>query len=1124
MRHTSPYLLLILLLLGGRLCGQSQPPGNEWISYGQTYLKIPVAKAGIYRITTDELDKAGLPTTTVDPTTIQLFHRGVEQAIYVAGESDNRLDPGDFLEFYGQANDGAPDSLLYSPHSAQPHPYYSLFSDTTAYFLTWRLDRGKPGKRMASYTDTDYAGLTPEPYHWEEELRVFTNTYPAGTVYPIGAGYDNGAILTGYDSGEGWTGPAVKANTRYDQVFSLTNFLRLAEVNPTIRYLLVGRSAHEHRVNYLAGPSVTGQRTLGTGQFQNYDHSRFDSELTNADISNANVLSVSLLPMQPGEEVSASYLKLRYPQRLDLGGSASKLLRLRTSATDRSYLSLTSVPDGCRLFDITDPANVGRVGGQQSGSQWQGAVRNSQTARTLLATSQPLSVAGISRVRFRAIDPNRHNYLIVTHPLLRQSVAGAGDPVKAYAAYRASESGGGYDTLTVNIDGLFDQFSYGERHPLAIRRFADFMIRSKGTRPVFLFLIGQSRDPQAVRKAPNASLLDLIPNAGWPGSDIGLVQGLHGEPDNVPALPIGRLNALRPQSVLDYLNKVKEHEQTTEPALWRKNVLHLSGGRSAGELRLFRAYVDDFRRVIENKYVGAHVITLAKQTDNLVEYLPVADIVNQGLGMISMFGHSSLDVADIDIGFVSDDRLGYRNKGKYPLLLANGCASGNFYFGRPTFGTDWILTPDRGAIAFIAHTHNGFPSPLKHYSDEFYALLADSSYVSRPVGVLQQETIRRYLKKFTSVYDITTAQQMTLQGDPAVSVFPFPNPDFSIAAGTLTVHSNNGSLLTNNSDSIAISAVVANYGRVTNSPLAVRIRRFATDGRLLREDRFVRSAPFYADTLHWKLPKDPSSGNNVAYFEVMLDPDNQITESIETNNIAQIGTVGQTTLPFPADVTPPLIEVAFDGRRIGDGDLVSPRPVIDVLILDENTRLLRTDTTGLELYLQRPCRSEPCPYERLSLRGGGVSWTPAGPDNAFRLSYQPGTVLSDGQYTFLAIGSDLSGNRTIPYRIRFSVKTTPELTSAGVYPNPFTGQTRIFVMLTGQLPPTNLTVRITDQTGRLVRTLHGPARVGLNEWFWDGTSDSGAALPAGQYLYTVAGVDRPLASEVRLTGHIVLIR
>ena len=574
--------------------------------------------------------------------------------------------------------------------------------------------------------------------------------------------------------------------------------------------------------------------------------------------------------------------------------------------------------------------------------------------------------------------------------------------------------------------------------------------------------------------------------------------------------------------MLDYLNKVREHENVTEPALWRKNVLHLSGGRSADELRLFRAYTDDFQRVVEKQYAGARVTTLSKQTDNPVETLPVAQLINQGFGMISMFGHSSLDVADIDIGFVSDDRLGYRNKGRYPFLLANGCAAGNFYFGRPTFGTDWILTPDRGAVLFMAHTYNGFPVALKHYADEFYALLTDSNYVAQPVAVLQREAIRRYLKTNTSVYHITTAQQMTLQGDPAVSVFPFPHPDFTFGTGTLTLRGTNGDSLTAKSDSVTISAVVVNYGRVTNSPLAVRIRRYAADGRLLREQRVVQSAPFYADTLRWRLPNDRAATTDT-YFELTLDPDNRITEGVETNNQSQISTSGHSTLPFPADLTPPLIEVAFDGQRIGNGDVVAPQPVIDVLVQDENTRLLRTDTTGLELYLQRPCRTEPCPYERLSLRNSSTQWTPAGPDNGFRLRYQP-APLPDGRYAFLAIGSDLSGNRSTPYQAHFTVRTKPELTSAGVYPNPFGGKTRFFVTITGQTPPADLSIRITDQTGRLVRILRGSARVGLNEWFWDGTSDAGAALPAGHYVYTVAGADRPLAGAVRLTGHIVLNR
>ncbi|QJW89386.1 hypothetical protein HNV11_08305 [Spirosoma taeanense] len=1100
---------------------QNLPLGNEWINYQQTYYKIPVMQPGLYRITTAELQRAGVPVGQVNPTTLQLFHRGVEQAIYVEGETDSRFDAPDFVEFYGRGNDGSQDSLLYQPYSAMPHAYYSLFSDTTAYFLTWRPD-GRPGRRITAYSDTDFSGLTPEPYHWEEELRVFTQTYPAGTIYPIGAGYSNGAILTGYDVGEGWTGPVVRTNTRYDQSFSLTGFVAGAGVNPQISYLLVGRNPRAHRVEYLAGPAATSLRTLGTQLFQDYNTTFFKTELTPNDLTKSGSVLVSLLPREEEDEVSASYLKLRYPQRLDMGGAARKWLHLRLNPGGRSSLELLNVPAGSRLFDITHSGDLRRIDGQLSGGRWRGVVRDSQTERTLLMTSQPLSVLSIKPVAFRSFASQTANYVIITHPILRQPVSGVADPIRAYAAYRASEAGGHYDTLTVNIDQLFDQFSYGERHPLGIRRFADYMLRNSN-RPKFLFLVGQSRDPQGIRKNPNGLLLDLVPNAGWPGSDLGLVEGLNGEVANVPAMPIGRLNATRSQTVLDYLSKVKEHENTSEPALWRKNILHLSGGNTESEIQTFRQFVDEFKDVVEARYVGGRVTTLSKQTDNPVESFSVVDLVNRGFGMISMFGHSSLDVSDIDVGFASDDRMGYRNQGRYPFMLANGCAAGNFYFGLPTFGSDWITTPNRGAVLFMAHTYNGFGHTLKSYSDQLYALLTDSNYVAKPLAYLQQETIRRYLQTHTSVYEVTTAQQMTLQGDPAVSVFPFPKADFAVAPGSLRLSGNRGGSLAA-SDSVVVSGVLINYGRVSNNPLTVRFRRYEASGLLIREERFTQPAPFYTDTLQWKLPNDPTE-SGTTYFELLLDPDDRITETSETNNKAEISTAGQvSSLPFPADLTPPIVEVAFDGQRISDGDVVSARPVIDVLVQDDNRRLLRADTTEVELYLQRPCTNGPCPYERLSLRGNGVQWTAAGSDNAFRLSYQPSTPLPDGRYGFEAISADLSGNRGAPYQIHFTVRNQPELTAVSVYPNPFGQQTRFSIILTGLTPPADLTVLISDLTGRVVRTLHRPARIGLNEWFWDGTSDAGTALAGGVYLYSIEGADLPVANTISLKGRLILTR
>jgi hypothetical protein len=87
--------------------------GNEWINFNQQYFKIPVGKQGIYRLNFAALQNAGFPAATVDPRNIQIFHRGLEQSIYIEGQGDGQLDPSDFVEFFGQRNDGTLDVSLY---------------------------------------------------------------------------------------------------------------------------------------------------------------------------------------------------------------------------------------------------------------------------------------------------------------------------------------------------------------------------------------------------------------------------------------------------------------------------------------------------------------------------------------------------------------------------------------------------------------------------------------------------------------------------------------------------------------------------------------------------------------------------------------------------------------------------------------------------------------------------------------------------------------------------------------------------------------------------------------------------------------------------------------------------
>ncbi|ARK12737.1 C25 family cysteine peptidase [Fibrella sp. ES10-3-2-2] len=1090
--------------------------GNEWITIGQPYYKIPVAQKGLYRITFADLQQAGMPLATLDPKTLQLFHRGVEQAILVEGEADGKFDPTDYIEFIGQGNDGLQDSALYRPATAQPHAYYSLYSDTTAYFLTAR-PTALPGKRMSRYADTDVGTLTPQPYIWANELRVFTDQYPAGNIYPIGAGYGNGAILTAYDVGEGWMGNSINAKTRSEQTLTLTKVLHTSLTTSTLTVQYIGRTPTSHTVQVQVGQRAR-PRTLDPVQSRDYDPVTLSVPLSTTDMADGGRVICSLSPQEEGEAVSMAYLRVEYPHQPDLGGYTYREFRTSSDPGGRALLRLTNVPSTGRVFDLTIPGQTSVLSGTFVNSNltngtWTSVVREAGVARQLLMTSTVLPVSGIQRVTFRAIDPAKAGFVIVTHPALRAPIASQPDAVTQYAAYRASRAGGGYDTLSVTIDQLYNQFSYGERTPLAIRRFVDYLSRTGS--PKALLLIGQSRDPQGVRKNPLINSLDMVPNGGWPGSDLALVTGLSGRPDYVPALPVGRLNVTQPQQVLDYLNKVKEHEAAASTAPWRKKMLNMSGGQSAYELSLFRAFVDEFGARLTGRTVAGQVESVSKKTDATVETIPIVDQVNAGVGIISMFGHSSLDVADIDIGFVSNDRLGYRNKGRYPLLLVNGCATGNFYFGQRTFVSDWVLTPERGAILALAHTYNGFASSLKTYTDVLYSVLTDSSWYARPFGVIQAESIRRYMAVNSSIYDKANAEQITLQGDPAVRLFPFSLPDFAFSETSIRLQPSPNSL--------TLTAVALNLGRALSQRPQVRVRQYAATGQLLQEAKQPINAARYSDTLRLVLPLTTLAGT---FFELYADADGLFDEERRDNNRLQVASDGTVAnLPFDPDNLPPIVEVAFDGRRIANDAFVAPQPLISVLVADDNTRLLRTDPTGLELYLQRPCAQQPCSFEQLAITAGTATWSHEG--SAFRLAYRPAQPLPDGLYTLEVYGSDLSGNRARPYAIRFVVKQAAVVQTITVAPNPFVSQTTIRYVLTGTQPPQSAMLRLIDLTGRTVRTVQLQTGIGTNEFTWDGTNDSGAPMAAGSYLYRLdlPGYDTfEGTAKQQLTGRIVLIR
>jgi hypothetical protein len=203
----------------------------------------------------------------------------------------------------------------------------------------------------------------------------------------------------------------------------------------------------------------------------------------------------------------------------------------------------------------------------------------------------------------------------------------------------------------------------------------------------------------------------------------------------------------------------------------------------------------------------------------------------------------------------------------------------------------------------------------------------------------------------------------------------------------------------------------------------------------------------------------------------------------------------------------PTIDVAFDGRYILDGEIVSPSPLISVVMKDENKILPKEDTVGIILALKSPGKES---FDRIAFSDPNLVWSPATDKNDFTIEYQP-SPLSDGIYTLSVQAEDASGNTSgaEPYEIRFEVINESQITHFYPFPNPFSSSTRFVFTLTGNIIPDELKIQIMTVSGKVVREIMadeiGPIHIGNNitEYAWDGRDEYGDQLANGVYLYRV---------------------
>ncbi len=868
----SIYLTIVLFILCiSSLCAQLRF-GNEWINFSQDYYKVRITQEGIYRISYASLVGAGINAAAINPKKIQLYNLGTEQYIFISGENDNTLDSGDYIEFYGKKNDGIADIPLYRTPQEQPHTFFSLYTDTSVYYLTW--SNAIDGKRLNLFNDTSYSAYNAETYFMHTVNRIFPEAfYDGNPILEYGS-------LSEYTDAEGWLGNQLRRGQQNNRDIA-TPFPYSGGASPFVNLLWYGRSdvdlpagqTKNHHMVIRISPDNTAYRQLIDTTYKGYTGVRRSFNLLNTDIGPAttriqfqNINDLGLI----ADNWCVGGVFLTYPRLFNLGNTSKFAFNFTgLQAAPKSFISFSNYPATKSNPVIYDKTNHLRIVASLNNNSLKFIVPNANSAKEIYIndTTDIINVTALEKIQF--IDYNlqskNYDYLIITNEKLLQ---GAAD----YSSYRTST---GYNPLIVTTQQLYDQFYYGLHHPMAIRNFCDYALEKLPAAPKYLLLLGKGQLHYLVRSDIIGYNYDLVPTYGTPGSDYMFTSGLKGTTLE-PAIPTGRIPAITNTDIISYLNKIKEYE-VTPSQLWQKNVLHLAGGRNNVENTNFIAYLNGYKPVIEGPFVGAKTKLYSKDqavavSTGLKTYIQ-KDIEN-GLGMLTYVGHGASDILEIDFGGPGE----ISNKGKYPVMMFSGCVLGNS-FTKGSLGEKYILYPDGGTVAWIANSGYGFTSELDAFTSKYYQNVAVKNY-NRGIGDIIKQSIADYQDKTgTNIFNVIHSRQFAYEGDPALRLYFRAQPDYSIP--NIFITPGDISAL---SDSFAVAVIVTNTGKAITDSFGISLKRTLPDNSIIQIPTMHKKGTYNTDTvLFWIKSKDIKT-TGINYFDAYVDANSEIAESNETNN------------------------------------------------------------------------------------------------------------------------------------------------------------------------------------------------------------------------------------------------
>ena len=873
--------------------GYSQTYSNNWIDYSKTYYKFKVATDGLYHITQSTLNNLGLGNIPAEQ--FQLWRNGQEVTLYTSSPT-GPLTASGFIEFWGHMNDGKPDTKLYRVADYQLSDYYSLQTDTAAFFLTVN-----PAGNNLRFNDdaNNVAGttLTPEPYFMNVKGNYYKQEINPGYAQTVGS-Y---VYSSSYDIGEGWTSYDIYPGRALSASFTNINLYR-GGPNATLKFAAAGNALNDRNLKVSIYNTVVDNESMPyftylKKEIDNIPLSAF-LDLSNLQIIFENTSAVTL------DRYVLAFDEITYPSTFNFNNQTDFYFQLPATTTG-NYLVINNFNYGSTapiLFDITSNKRYTGDIISSPGNVKFALPPSSITLRKFrLCSEDPSIIQNVSSFQQRnfvnyGVASNQGDYLIISNPLLYTSTTGDNN-VDLYRQYRSSAAGKGFNAKVIDINELTDQFAYGiKKHPAAIKDFIQYAKNTFPVTPKYVFLIGKGieYDKYTINQTSQyADRLNLVPTFGAPASDV-LLSSPYGS--GIPSIPIGRLSVVSGDEVGNYLQKIKEYElsenstiQTTDNKLWMKKGVTIVGGSDTTENNEFNYYMNLYKGILQDTLFGANVETFSKSSSASVQLIAgqrISQLFSSGIGILAYFGHSSANT----LAFNLNDPSEYSNPGKYPLFLVSGCTAGNNYIydtlriiqNNLSISENFVLSKQGGSIGFLASTFLGVPPFLNDYNIQLYNQIGNINY-GASIGNDMQNTIQNLGGANPSLTFLTriNLEELAFHGDPSLTVNPQAKPDYVMEDQYVKI---NPQFISVSANTFTMSATTYNIGRAIKDSITFEVKRTYPNGStaILLRKRIL--APYYADSISITIPIISTRDKGLNKITVTIDADNEVDEMSESNN------------------------------------------------------------------------------------------------------------------------------------------------------------------------------------------------------------------------------------------------